>query len=133
MAAPRVRDVIPLAEYLRGKAPILLDWSMTWSLPCVQDLPRVAGGLGEPPAYLVNPPDDMGFAGFAAYARGIGGTFAGVREIGAEREVPTRLLGAEKTPDYAEWGHLIAMDYPLPGNDLDARSVPVSRWGWRGE
>jgi arabinosyltransferase C len=133
VAGPRVRDVIPLAEYLRDKAPILVDWSMTWNLPCVRDMPRVGGGLVEPPAYLVNPPSGLGFGGTAAYVRGIGGTFAGVWEVGTRKEVPTRQLGVEKTPDYAEWGHVIEVDYPMPGNDFDVQSVPVPRWGWRGE
>ncbi|MCI2418679.1 arabinosyltransferase domain-containing protein [Saccharopolyspora sp. K220] len=133
VAGPRVRDVVPLAEYLRGKAPVLVDWSMTWNVPCVRDMPRVAGGLVEPPAYLLNPSAELGFGGTAAYQRGIGGTFAGVSEVGTREEIPTRLLGVEKTPDYADWGHLIVVDYPLPGNDFDVQSVPFPRWGWRGE
>ncbi|WP_229679976.1 arabinosyltransferase domain-containing protein [Saccharopolyspora thermophila] len=133
VAGPRVRDVIPLARYLRGRAPILVDWSMTWNAPCLREMPRVAHGLAEPPAYLLNPPAALGFGGTAAYERGIGGTFAGVAEVGTQEEVPTRLVGAERTPDYAEWGHLIAVRYPLPGNRFDVRSVSVPRWGWRGE
>ncbi|MGP4018480.1 arabinosyltransferase domain-containing protein [Saccharopolyspora sp. 5N708] len=133
VAGPRVRDVIPLAEYLRGKAPILVDWSMTWNVPCARDMPRVAGGLVEPPAYLLKPPSGLGFGGTAAYTRGIGGTFAGMAEVGTQKEIPTRLLGVEKTPEYAEWGHLIQMDYPIPGNQFDVQSVPFPRWGWRGE
>ncbi|MDA3628685.1 arabinosyltransferase domain-containing protein [Saccharopolyspora sp. WRP15-2] len=133
VAGPRVRDVVPLPEYLRGKAPILVDWSMTWNAPCLQDMPRMAGGLVEPPAYLVTPPSGTGFGGTAAYTRSIGGSFAGVGEVGNRKEVPTRLLGVEKTPEYAEWGHLIEVDYPMPGNEYDVRGVPVPRWGWRGE
>ncbi|KAA5836399.1 indolylacetylinositol arabinosyltransferase [Saccharopolyspora hirsuta] len=133
VAGPRVRDVVPLPEYLRGRAPVLVDWSMTWNAPCLQDMPRVAGGLVEPPAYLVTPPSGMGFGGTAAFARSIGGSFAGAWEVGHRKEVPTRLLGVEKTPEYAEWGHLIEVDYPMPGNEYDVRSVPVPRWGWRGE
>ncbi|MGW1682067.1 arabinosyltransferase domain-containing protein [Saccharopolyspora sp. NPDC002376] len=133
VAGPRVRDVVPLPEYLRGKAPILVDWSMTWNAPCLQDMPRMAGGLVEPPAYLVTPPSGMGFGGTAAYTRSIGGSFAGVWEVGNRNEVPTRLLGVEKTSEYAEWGHLIEVDYPMPGNEYDVRGVPVTRWGWRGE
>src|SRR5205807_1836103 len=35
VTGPRVRPVIPLTRYLRGKAPVLVDWSMTWSAPCL--------------------------------------------------------------------------------------------------
>ncbi|MER7010593.1 arabinosyltransferase domain-containing protein [Saccharopolyspora sp. NPDC000359] len=133
VAGPRIRDVVPLPEYLRGKAPVLVDWSMTWNAPCLRDMPRVSGGLVEPPAYLVTPPSGMGFGGTAAFARGIGGTFAAVNEVGHRKEVPTRLLGVEKAPDYPEWGHLIEVDYSMPGNEYDVRSVPAPRWGWRGE
>ncbi|GAA2820252.1 arabinosyltransferase domain-containing protein [Saccharopolyspora taberi] len=133
VTAPRVREVIPLKTYLRGRAPVLVDWSMTWSAPCLDRMPAVGGGLAEPPAVLVNPPNALGFGGTAAYERVIGGSFAGVREIGRRTEVPTRLLGVVDQPQYAEWGHLIEVDYPLPGNGFDVRSVPVSRWGWRGE
>ncbi|MER7079198.1 arabinosyltransferase C [Saccharopolyspora kobensis] len=133
VAGPRVRNVVPLPEYLRGEAPVLVDWSMTWNAPCLQDVPRVAGGLVEPPAHLVIPPSGTGFGGSAAYVRDIGGVFAGVREVGHQKEVPTRPLGVEKTPEYSEWGHLIEVHYPMPGNEYDVQRVPVPRWGWRGE
>ncbi|QUG99549.1 arabinosyltransferase domain-containing protein [Saccharopolyspora erythraea] len=133
VTGPRIREVIPMAQYLRGMAPILVDWSMTWSAPCLRAMPEVGGGLAEPPAYLVNPPHELGFGGRAAYERVIGGSFAGVREVGHQKEVPTRLLGVDHAPQYAEWGHLIEVDYPLSGNGFDVQSVPVSRWGWRGE
>jgi arabinosyltransferase C len=133
VTGPRIREVIPLREYMRGKAPVLVDWSMTWSAPCLRDMPRVGGGLVEPPAFLLNPPDDLGFGGVAAYTRGIGGSFAGVPEVGTQDEIPTRLLGVEDKPEYAEWGHLVAVNYPAKGNGYDVHSVPVARWGWTGE
>lgn len=104
-------------------APVLVDCSMIWNLPCARDMPQVADGLVEPPAYLVNPPAGLGF----------GGTFAGARETGTWEEMPTRRVGAGQTHDHAEWGHLIEVDYPMPGNHFDVQSVPVPRWGWRGE
>ena len=62
-----------------------------------------------------------------------GGAFAGVRDVGVQEEIPTRLNGYEKTPEYSEWGHLIEVQYPYPGNRFDVQRVDGQRWGWRGE
>jgi hypothetical protein len=59
--------------------------------------------------------------------------FAGVRDVGVQEEIPTRLNGYEKTPEYSEWGHLIEVQYPYPGNRFDVQRVEAPRWGWRGE
>jgi arabinosyltransferase C len=134
VTGPRIRDVIPLTTYLGGKAPVLVDWSMTWSAPCLRrGMPRVGAGLAQPPAFLLNPPDRLGFEGTAAYNRQVGGTFAAVSELGRRQEIPTRLLGSDDKPEYAEWGSLIAVTYPLRSDGYDVRTVPVSRWGWQGE
>ncbi|WP_093423191.1 arabinosyltransferase domain-containing protein [Saccharopolyspora flava] len=133
VSGPRIRQVIPLPEYLRDKAPTYVDWSMTWAVPCLRDLPKVQDGLVEPPAFLLTPPNSMGFGGTAAFERGIGGSFAGVRDVGVQNEIPTRLKGDEKTPEYSEWGHLIEVQYPYPGNRFDVQRVDEPRWGWRGE
>ncbi|MEB3369486.1 arabinosyltransferase domain-containing protein [Saccharopolyspora mangrovi] len=133
VSGPRLREVVPLTEYMRDKAPTYVDWSMTWNVPCLRDLPKVEDGLVEPPAYLITPPNSMGFGGTAAFERGIGGAFAGVRDVGVQEEIPTRLNGYEKTPEYSEWGHLIEVQYPYPGNRFDVQRVEGPRWGWRGE
>ena len=133
VSGPRLRQVIPLTEYMQDRAPTYVDWSMTWNMPCLRDLPQVGGGLVEAPAYLITPPGSMGFGGTAAFERGIGGAFAGVRDVGAQEEIPTRLNGYEKTPEYSEWGHLIQVQYPYPGNRFDVHRVQAPRWGWRGE
>lgn len=133
VSGPRVRQVIPLTEYMQDKAPTYVDWSMTWNVPCLRNLPEVGGGLVQAPAYMITPPDSMGFGGTAAFERGIGGTFAGVRDVGVQEEIPTRLNGYEKTPEYSEWGHLIEVQYPYPGNRFDVQRVEAPRWGWRGE
>lgn len=133
VSGPRVRQVIPLTEYMQDKAPTYVDWSMTWNVPCLRDLPEVGSGLVQAPAYLITPPNSMGFGGTAAFERGIGGAFAGVRDVGVQEEIPTRLNGYEKTPEYSEWGHLIEVQYPYPGNRFDVQRVEAPRWGWRGE
>ncbi|MEV4734808.1 arabinosyltransferase domain-containing protein [Saccharopolyspora sp. NPDC049426] len=133
VSGPRIRQVIPLTEYMQDKAPTYVDWSMTWNVPCLRDLPQVGSGLIQAPAYLITPPNSMGFGGTAAFERGIGGAFAGVRDVGVQEEIPTRLNGYEKTPEYSEWGHLIEVQYPYPGNRFDVQRVEAPRWGWRGE
>ncbi|MFC7342419.1 arabinosyltransferase domain-containing protein [Saccharopolyspora griseoalba] len=133
VAGPRLREVVPMSTYLRSDGPVLPDWSMAWNVPCVRDLPRIRDGVVQPPAYLLVPPRSMGFGGEAAYTRAIGGSFAGVREVGVQREIPTRLLGARETPRSAEWGHLIEVRYPFPDGRFDVQREPVRRWGWRGE
>ncbi|MEV0698477.1 hypothetical protein AB0I53_11235 [Saccharopolyspora sp. NPDC050389] len=63
--------------------------------------------------------------------------FSSIRQAGghsaAARDLAIGPLEAGRTPDYAERDHLIGVDYPMPGNDSGAQSVPVPRWGWRGE
>lgn len=127
---PRVRDVFRVTDFLQDREPVLVDWSMTWTAPCLRAMPAVGGGLAEPPEYLINPPSSTGFGGTAAYDRSIGGTFAGVGETGEQQELPTRLEGVA---DNREWGHLIQVEYPLPRNGFDVHREPVQRWGWRGE
>jgi arabinosyltransferase C len=129
---PRIRQVMGLREFLRDRGPTYVDWSMAWSFPCVRDLPRVGDGLVEPPSVLISAPSGLGFGGTAAFVEGIGGSFLGVSEIGEQTEVPTRLLGTDDKPDYAEWGHLILVEYPVTRDVYSVRTNPRWRWGWRG-
>ena len=122
-----------MSTYLRGEGPVLPDWSLAWNVPCARDLPRIEGGVVQPPAYVLAPPDSMGFGGKAPYTRAIGGSFAAAREVGTQHEIPTRLIGARETPENAEWGHLIEVRYPFPNGRFDVQRDPVRRWGWRGE
>lgn len=134
VAGPRLRAVLPMRDYvLQQQVPVLVDWSMTWNAPCLRNLPRVVGGLVEPPGLLLTSPEALGFGGTAAFERSIGGTFAGVRDLGQWRELPTQLRGVDRTPEYPEWGHLIEVEYPYSGNLFDVQRVSVPRWGWKGE
>lgn len=132
VTGPRVRPLVPLKEFLRGRKPTFVDWSMTWSAPCLRDVPRVGGGLAEEPAVLLESPSTLGFGGTAAYTKSIGGSFAGVTETASTREIPTRLLGTEDKPKYEEWGHLLLVDYPVRTGGYDVQTTPRPQWGWQG-
>lgn len=132
VTGPRLRQTEPLAPAVTGEGSTYVDWSMVWVAPCVRDSPRVAGGLAEAPTALLNPPEDLGFDGRAAYVREIGGSFAGVDEIGQRQEVPTRLRGSENRPDYADWGRFEQVSYPVQRDAYDTRAEQRWQWGWQG-
>ncbi|TDC95552.1 indolylacetylinositol arabinosyltransferase [Saccharopolyspora aridisoli] len=135
VTGPRIRAVVPLRQFLQrsgSPAPTYVDWSMTWSLPCVRDLAAVGDGLVQPPRLLFNPPDSLKLAGRAAYEQAVGGSFAGVDELGTRIRVPTRLLGTEDKPRYEQWGHVETVDYPLRTDGYDTDTTWTSRWGWHG-
>ena len=135
VTGPRMREVVPLRDFLRDRqdpGATYVDWSMTWSLPCVRDLAAVGDGLVEPPELLFTPPDDLGFAGRAAFERSVGGSFAGVDELGTRTEIPTRLLGSEDEPRYERWGHVELVSYPMRTHGYDTDSRWHLRWGWEG-
>lgn len=135
VTGPRIRNVVPLSRMLggHGNGPTYVDWSMAWFLPCARDLPRVSDGLAQTPSALLNPPDNFNFAGQAAYAKAVGGSFAGVDETGSRAEVPTRLLGTENNPRYQDWGHFVLVHYPVRRDAYDVATTWTSRWGWQRE
>lgn len=135
VTGPRIREAVPLRQFLMRRPspePTYVDWSMKWSLPCVRDLAAVGDGLVQPPRLLFNPPETLKFAGEAAYARAVGGSFTGVNELGTRSEVPTRLLGSEDEPRNEQWGRVETVAYPLRTDGYDTESTWTSRWGWQG-
>ncbi|MBB5072873.1 arabinosyltransferase C [Saccharopolyspora gloriosae] len=128
---PRLRDVAPLRASLGGA--VYVDWAMVWDFPCERRSPRVAGGLAQAPTTLLTPPDDLGFAGQAPFVREIGGSFAGIREVGVEGTVATRLLGAQRRPQDADWGELVRVAYPMRRDAYDTATSTERRWGWEGD
>ena len=133
VTGPRVVDTRPLRDFLGERGPVYVDWSMTWAAPHVRNAPRVADGLARAPTALVNPPESLGFDGRAAYADEIGGSFAGVDEVGQRNPVPTRLRGTRDEPKYADWGEVSEVTYPMARDAYDTRTAPETRWGWVGE
>ncbi|MFR9730615.1 arabinosyltransferase domain-containing protein [Saccharopolyspora sp. MS10] len=132
VTGPRLLDVVPLRAFLDGRQDVYVDWSMTWVAPCLRDVPRVGGGLAEAPTALLNPPASLGFDGTAAYNRDIGGSFAGVDEVGRRTPIPTELRG-ERDPRYADWGQVSTITYPIARDAYDTRTTRETRWGWQGE
>ena len=93
----------------------------------------VGDGLAQAPTALLNPPESLGADGRAAYNKAIGGSFAGVDEVGRRNPVPTRLHGTEDEPKYADWGEVSEVTYPMARDAYDKRTTPETRWGWAGE
>ena len=133
VTGPRLLDTRPLREFLSGRGPVYVDWSMTWVAPRVRDVPLVGNGLARAPTLLLNPPESLGSDGRAAYNEEIGGAFAGVDEVGQRNAVPTRLRGTEDEPKYADWGQVSEVTYPFARDAYDTRTTPETRWGWVGE
>lgn len=133
VTGPRVRQIEPLRQFFTDRGPTYVDWSMVWAAPCVRNSPKVADGLVEAPTTLLNPPEKLGFDGRAAYVRAIGGSFAGVDEVGNRKVVPTRLLGSQDRPEYADWGQLVQVSYPVRRDAYDTRTTSERRWGWKGD
>ncbi|WP_338602394.1 arabinosyltransferase domain-containing protein [Saccharopolyspora sp. SCSIO 74807] len=129
---PRVRDIAPLRASL-GRGPTYVDWSMIWDAPCVRRTPRVSGGLAQAPTMLLTPPKELGFDGQASFVREIGGAFAGIRQVGRETTMATRLLGAEDEPLHQDWGSLVQVDYPMRRDAYDTATSSQRRWGWEGD
>lgn len=136
VTGPRIRSVVPLRQFLQARGhhtkTSYVDWSMTWLFPCVGNLAAVGNGLVQPPRVLFNPPESMEFAGRAAYAKSVGGSFTGVDELGTRREIPTRLVGTEDTPRYEDWGHVEVVEYPIRSNGYDTDTTWQAKWGWQG-
>lgn len=119
-ASPPLRKVF-------SSGPTYVDWSMAWSFPCVHNQPLVRNGLAQTPTVLVEAPQALGFAGQAAFARSVGGTFAGVEQTGVRTEVPAHLAGRE-----GQWGHISLVHYPVRRDAYDTKTSWYIRSGWQG-
>lgn len=133
VTGPRLVNVRPLRQFLTGRRPAYVDWSMTWAAPCVRQVPLVGNGLAQAPTVLLDPPDSLGFEGKAAYNKDIGGSFAGVDEVGNRATTPTRLRGTENKPQYQDWGQVSTVTYPIARDAYDVRISLEPSWGWQGE
>lgn len=116
----------PLRKVL-SSGPTYVDWSMVWSFPCERNQPRVRNGLAQTPTVLVEAPRSLGFAGQAAFARSVGGTFAGVEQTGLRTEVPAHLPGRE-----GQWGRISLVHYPVRRDAYDTNTSWHTRSGWQG-
>lgn len=132
VTGPRIRETRPVRDLLAGRDPVYVDLAMLWSAPCVRNLPVVAGGLAEAPQMLIKPPAETGLNGSAPFNAGAGGSFAGQAQTGGAEVVPTRLLGSEDRPQYADWGQAVLVTYPVQRDAYDVRTSGETRWGWEG-
>lgn len=97
VTGPRLRSIIGLNDFLASRGPVLVAWPQSFAFPCVIDIPRVAAGMAQTPDTVIESPRPY----FAEDRdENIGGSFAGVAELGDLQEVTTRLRGH---PD-VDWG-----------------------------
>lgn len=133
VTGPRLRDVRPVRAQLDDGRPVYVDWTLLWSAPCVRRSPRVSGGLAQAPETLLKAPANIGFSGEASFVNGIGGSFGPMSVLGRESVVTTRLEGSQTRPEYADWGSLVRVTYPIARDAYDSRGTTVERWGWEGD
>lgn len=127
---PRLRAVVPLREVLRAHSPVLPSSDMSWSMPCVRDIPVVEHGLASTPRALVLPGDGFAGIGGVPFNEDMGGTFTGLPRWGAWSEIPTHLIGPELKPKDANWGHVLVMDDTVRPDAYSVHTIRVRQWGW---
>ncbi|MGH3929883.1 MAG: arabinosyltransferase C-terminal domain-containing protein [Pseudonocardiaceae bacterium] len=137
VTGPRRLSVLDLRDFLDARGPVLLDWPISFVLPCRRDLPAVAGGLAEAPAAILAVPQrppllSEGWTNDAAqlaYSTSAAASFAGVFQVGRAVTVETRLVGDEGN----SWGRVQVVDYGMARDAYDTH--PVHRWlpGWSGD
>jgi arabinosyltransferase C len=128
---PRLREVVPLRRMLDERSPVLMSSDLSWSMPCVRNIPVLAHGLAQTPKTLVQPGDAFEGLGGVPFNEDVGGTFAGLRKLSTMPEIPTRLVGPELIPKHANWGHLVLVDHhPLLADAYSVHTTQVPRWGW---
>ena len=129
---PRLRDVVPLKQKL--DAPVMIATELSWSMPCVRDVPRVEHGLVQTPKALVLSSDGFNGFGGVPFDKDTGGTFTGLPGMSSLPEIPTRLAGPELIPKHNTWGHLVLVDPVLKNTDAyTARTTTARQWGWEGD
>lgn len=151
VTGPRVDTVIPLRRWLAGRGPILVDWSIAFAWPCTGPLPHLADGVAATPGVFITaptgPPDpnpgdrlveqtppgdvlpERWTLGTDALTTGrdSGGSFAGLTQVAALRELDTRL------PDdpTRRWGRVLVPDLHDPtaavSSDLAADAYTTTR------
>ncbi|MGQ0774245.1 MAG: arabinosyltransferase domain-containing protein [Pseudonocardiales bacterium] len=137
VTGPRRLSVTGLRDFLDARGPVLLDWPISFAMPCRADLPTVAGGLAEAPAAILAVPQRPPLlreawtndAAELTYSTSAAASFAGVRRVGRVVTVETRLAGDEGN----SWGRVQLVDYGMARDAYDTH--PVHRWqpGWSGD
>ncbi|PXY22197.1 arabinosyltransferase domain-containing protein [Prauserella muralis] len=125
VSAPVVRDIVPLARFLRARSPVLVDQMIGFVFPCVDDYP-VVEGTARAPRVVLSPAEGPMASAFHADD---GGVFAGVRASARLLEVPSRLAGA---PGHT-WGHVYVPQYRYETDAYDVRRQRVRIGGADGQ
>jgi arabinosyltransferase C len=127
VTGPRLLQVVPLQEFLGDRTPVLVDWPMSWTTPCVE-LPVVSNGIAESPRVHITAPDAYAAMSGIVTDPVQGGSFAGIAVTGRSREVPSRLTGEPGL----DWGAVRLLDYPVARDGYQLTTDPVRQWGWQG-
>lgn len=129
VTGPRLRETVPLTQFVAGRGPVLVDWPMSWAVPCIRDMPRVTDGLAQAPRVLLAVQPAYAWVAGIAYDPGQGGSFAGTVVTATGREVPSRLVGSPGEP----WGRVVLLDYDISRDAYERKTTQVRQWGWEGE
>jgi len=129
VTGPRLRETVPLTQFVTGRGPVLVDWPMSWTVPCIRDVPRVTDGLAQAPRVLLAIQPAHAWVAAIAYDPGQGGSFAGTVVTATSREVPSRLVGSPGE----EWGRVVLLDYGVSRDAYERQTTQIWRWGWEGD
>ncbi|WHT19665.1 arabinosyltransferase domain-containing protein [Crossiella sp. CA-258035] len=126
VSAPGREHTHPLAaDTGADDGPTLVDWPISFALPCARP-PVLANGLAEPPARVLLA--DKDYADMAAITRDPrwGGAYANLLSVAGYRGVSTHLPGRP-------WGRFVdlAYDYRLDGHAVRVEHRIRPGW-WRG-
>jgi len=124
-----LRETVPLTQFVTGRGPVLVDWPMSWTVPCIRDVPRVTDGLAQAPRVLLAIQPAHAWVAAIAYDPGQGGSFAGTVVTATSREVPSRLVGSPGE----EWGRVVLLDYGVSRDAYERQTTQIWRWGWEGD
>ncbi len=129
VTGPRLREAVPLTRFVTGRGPVLVDWPISWTVPCVRDVPRVTDGLAQTPRVLLTVQPAYAWVAEIAYDPVHGGSFAGTVVTATDHEVPSRLVGS---PGEA-WGRVVLLDYGVSRDAYERKTTQIWRWGWEGD
>lgn len=120
LTGPRLREVVPLTDFLAANGPVLVNWPIAFLFPCVTNEVGVAHGVADAPRVIVDAPGR--YAGLAAVITepNAGGNLAALRTLGTRGEVPTRLVGHPEV----DWGSVRFVGYP--GLERDTYQLTVT-------
>ena len=122
VTGPRLRNIVPLNDFLANRGPVLIGWPVAFLFPCVHNIPVVSDGLAQTPSVVIEGPRPR----FDEERdRHLGGTFAELDVFGKLGEVPTRLVGHADV----DWGALFVPYDDTPRDAYQRKTTRILRSG----